>query len=151
MEVCEVCDWWAVGCVVFEFLFGCTPFQLTPAENLATLVTRILAEDITPMLHANLAPMTELRLPDGRVIFGGVMGSNNHPKTGDNPLTIYLGWPGYDERLTTNSTLAKVLENTLDYLQSWTCGNCWPQYPPARVRAQDRETQANATWHTLLG
>ena len=63
----------------------------------------------------------------------------------------YLGWPGYDDALTTDESLKAVLTNTLDYLQSWDCGNCWPQYPPARVRAQDYETQANATWHTLLG
>ena len=46
-------------------------------------------------------------------------------------------------------TLMQTLKNTLDYLQSWSCGNCWPQYPPARVRAQDYATQANATWQQL--
>lgn len=39
----------------------------------------------------------------------------------------------------------------VDFLESWDCGNCWPQYPPARVRMQNYDQQANATWNTLLG
>jgi hypothetical protein len=105
-------------------------------------------------LHANLAPLPLLNISAGdganQTIFGGVLGSSNHPPTGSNPLNVYLGWPGYDDRLTTDKPLRQTLQNTLDYLESWDCGNCWPQYPAARVRVQDYTTQANATWHTLL-
>ena len=41
--------------------------------------------------------------------------------------------------------------DAVDFLESWDCGNCWPQYPPARVRMQNYAQQANATWNTLLG
>eukprot|EP00935_MAST-01C_sp_MAST-1C-sp1_P000145 g145.t1 len=133
---------------LLHFLF---PVFLDAAQALPPGVVPASRQALWRKLHANLAPMTELRLPDGRVIFGGVLGSSNHPKTGDNPLITYLGWPGYDERLTTNSTLAKVLENTLDYLQSWTCGNCWPQYPPARVRMQSRAKDAADSWSRING
>ena len=61
------------------------------------------------------------------------------------------GWPGYDDALTTDEALMRTLTDTLDYLESWDCGNCWPQYPPARVRAQDYDKQANSTWNALRG
>ena len=105
-------------------------------------------------LHRNLAPLplTNVTTANGpTTIFAGVLGSSNHPPPGGNPLNVYLGWPGYDDALTTDSKLKRVLMNTLDYLESWDCGNCWPQFPPARVRAQDYDQQANATWTKLLG
>ena len=72
---------------------------------------------------------------NGSTIFGGVLGSTTPPKTGGNPLNAYLSWPGYDDALTTDAGLAKILSNTLDYMAAtgstsgaqgrppWSCGN----------------------------
>ena len=76
-------------------------------------------------LHQNLAPLPLVTLDDNRTIFGGVLGSSNHPTQAGNPLNTYLGWPGYDDALSSDLELREVLTNTLDYMQSWSCGNCW--------------------------
>ena len=44
-------------------------------------------------LHANLAPLPLVNLTENETIFGGVLGSTNHPPQGGNPLNVYLGWP----------------------------------------------------------
>ena len=100
-------------------------------------------------LHEHLAPLPLVTLPSGGVIFGGIQGSTNHPPAGENPLNVYLGWPGFDAALGSDGGLRKVLVDTLEYMQSWDCGNCWPQYPAARVRMQDKARDANTTWHTV--
>jgi hypothetical protein len=37
----------------------------------------------------------------------------------------------------------------VDYLDAWGCGNCWPQYPAAKVRVQNRMADARATWVSM--
>jgi hypothetical protein len=45
-----------------------------------------------------------------------VLGSPRPPKIGGNPLNAYLSWPGYNDALTTDAALAKILTTTLDYM-----------------------------------
>ena len=66
-------------------------------------------------LHQNLAPLPVTNVTTANAtttIFAGVLGSSNHPPPGGNPLNVYLGWPGYDDALTTDSDLKQVLKNT---------------------------------------
>ena len=96
-------------------------------------------------LHSNLAPLPlAYNVSGNKTVFGDVLGSKVYSAT----LNIYLGWPGYDDALTTDATLRQTLKNTLDVLPVFFA---WPQYPAARVRLQDYATQANATWNTLIG
>ena len=96
-------------------------------------------------LHSNLAPLPLVYNVSGnKTIFGDVLGSKAYSAT----LNIYLGWPGYDDALTTDATLRQTLKNTLDVLPIFFA---WPQYPAARVRLQDYATQTNATWNILIG
>eukprot|EP00658_Telonema_sp_P-2_P077083 TRINITY_DN6893_c0_g1_i2.p1 TRINITY_DN6893_c0_g1~~TRINITY_DN6893_c0_g1_i2.p1 ORF type:complete len:351 (+),score=55.98 TRINITY_DN6893_c0_g1_i2:180-1232(+) len=129
---------------LLRFLFPVFIDAATALNN--TLPARIA---LWEHLHSNLAPLPLVVLSDNRTIFGGVQGSTNHPETGSNPLNTYLGWPGWDDSLGTDDGLRKVLADTLDYMQSWSCGNCWPQYPAARVRVQDRARDANTTWNAV--
>ena len=74
-------------------------------------VDAAVALDIEPQrrvlwqhLHTNLAPLPLVNVSDNGApltIFGGVLGNNNHPESYGNPLNVYLGWPGYDDALTT--------------------------------------------------
>jgi len=99
-------------------------------------------------LHSNLAPLVTVQHVSNKTIFGNVLGSESY--SSNDPLNSYLGWPGYDDALTTNATLRQILKNTLDVLPQFVGGNSWPQYPPSRVRLQDYPTQTNSTWHTLI-
>jgi hypothetical protein len=93
-------------------------------------------------LHSNLAPLPLVHNISNRTIFGQVAFSDTYAGY----LDCYLGWPGYDDALTTDATLRQTLKNTLDVLPAFAA---WPQYPPARIRMQDYATQANSTWNTV--
>ena len=128
---------------LLRFLF---PVFVDAAEALGIESERVT---LWKHLHANLAPLPLVHLASSNItIFGNVMGSDSY--SSNDPLNSYLGWPGYDDTLTTDATLRQTLKNTLDVLPQFEGGNAWPQYPPARVRMQNYTTQANATWGTLI-
>jgi hypothetical protein len=95
-------------------------------------------------LYANLAPLPTVGENATRM-FTSVLGSTKGaPQRGENPLWVYLGWPGWDDSLENDTEVAATLKNTVDFMQSWSCGNCWPQYPQVRLRTQDYATQVCA-------
>ena len=127
---------------LLRFLF---PVFVDAAETLGIEPER---RTLWKHLHANLAPLPLVHLANNMTIFGNIMGSDSY--SSNDPLNSYLGWPGYDDALTTDTALRQTLKNTLDVLPMFDCGNGWPQYPPSRVRLQDYATQANATWRSLI-
>ena len=82
------------------------------AETLAIeLKRRALWKD----LHANLAPLP----PTSPHCRWCTRGLHNHlwQRHGQRQLLeTYLGWPGYNEALTTDTTLQQILKSTLDAL-----------------------------------
>jgi hypothetical protein len=54
---------------------------------------------------------------------------------------------GYDPELNVNTTLRKLDNTTAVYMQAFTCGNCFPLFPPGAVRAG---VAVDATWNSTL-
>jgi hypothetical protein len=88
------------------------PVFIDAAKTLGVAADR---QVVWSKLLANLAPLPIAHLSDGRVVFGGVLGaeSTSIPTPGNNPLNVYLGWPGYDDQLDTNKTLRDILTSTV--------------------------------------
>ena len=101
-------------------------------------------------IGANLAPYVDVAQPGndthGARIYGRFRGAL-HPPRPNTQLTFTASWPGYDPELNSNKTLRKLDNTSALYMQSFTCGNCFPLFPPGAVRAG---VAVDATWQSTL-
>jgi hypothetical protein len=100
-------------------------------------------------IGANLAHYVDVAQPGsahGARIYGRFRGAL-HPPRPNTQLTFSASWPGYDPELNLNATLRKLDDATALYMQSFTCGNCFPLFPPGAVRSG---VAVDATWNSTL-
>ena len=101
-------------------------------------------------IGANLAPYVDVAQPGNNTrearIYGRFRGAL-HPPRPNTQLTFSASWPGYDPELNVNTTLRQIDNNSALYMQSFTCGNCFPLFPPGAVRSG---VAVDATWNSTL-
>eukprot|EP01043_Picozoa_sp_COSAG02_P020181 COSAG02_NODE_989_length_15437_cov_95.731860_5_plen_764_part_00 len=129
---------------LLRFLF---PVVVEMAQTLG-----VDADQIPKWRHigTNLAPYVDVAQPgnntNGARIYGRFRGALHAPRQ-NTQLTFSASWPGYDPELNSNATLRQLDNATAIYMQSFTCGNCFPLFPPGAVRSG---VAVDATWHSSL-
>ena len=101
-------------------------------------------------IGSNLAPYVDVAQPGNSThevrIYGRFRGAL-HPPRPNTQLTFSASWPGYDPELNENATLRQIDNNSALYMQAFTCGNCFPLFPPGAVRSG---VAVDKTWNSSL-